>query len=274
MRLLSNLIKSRYITREKEDRFVIDSNERSEEFRLINFANKPKVHISNKEETASSEGFKLGIEAPVIETDEEMESEEELRDRLEDMIAKAEEEAALIRKIAEEESKANSRKLYEDSTKKGYDDGFAKGMEEALKKQKEYEEQEARLKQEYEEKIIDLEPEFAGIMAALIEKVAGVAVEEKKGVITHLLHRAILHGDNSKFYHIKVSKEDYEEVLAYKPKLVGILNESIELDIALDKNLAKNQCIIDMETGIVDCSLDTQLENLKKDIMLLSMDNL
>jgi flagellar assembly protein FliH len=214
------------------------------------------------------------LEAYVIEPEEETESEEELRIRLEDMVAKAEEEAALIRKLAEEESNANSRKLYEDSARKGYDDGFKKGMEDALRKQKEYEEQEVRLKKEYDEKVTALEPLFADIMAGLIEKVTGVALEGKKGVMTHLLHRAILHGDNSKFYHIKVSKEDYDEVAAYKPKLMEILNDTIELDIALDKNLSKNQCMIDMETGIVDCSLDTQLESLKKDIILLSMDNL
>ncbi|SHO49878.1 FliH/SctL family protein [Anaerocolumna xylanovorans] len=273
MRLLSNLIKSRYIAVSAEDKFVIDSNERSEEFRLINFANKPQVHVINKEIPESLEGFKPGIDAPVIET-EETESEDELRSRLEDMISKAEEEAALIRKIAEEESKANCRRLYDDSTRKGYDDGFKKGMEEALKRKEEYEKLERELKKEYEEKTAALEPEFAGIMTALIEKVTGIAVEGKKGVITHLIHRAILHGDNSRFYHIKVSKEDYEEVTAYRPSLVEILNETIELDIAMDKNLSKNQCIIDTETGIVDCGLDTQLENLKKDIMLLSMDNL
>lgn len=270
---MSNLIKSRYIAVSPEEKFVIDSNEKSEEFRLINFADKLKVHVVNTEVPEALEGFKPGIDAPVIET-EEKESEEELRSRLEDMISKAEEEAALIRKIAEEESKANCRRLYDDSTRKGYEDGFKKGMEEALKKQKEYEELKKELAKEYEEKVAALEPEFAGIMAALIERVTGITVEGEKGVITHLIHRAILHGDNSKFYHIKVSKEDYQEVAAYKPNLEEILNETIELDIALDKNLSKNQCMIDTETGMVNCSLDTQLENLKKDIMLLSMDSL
>ncbi len=274
MRLLSNLIKSRYVTQGKEGKFVIDSNERSEEFRLINFANNTQIHVAKTEEAASAEGFIPGIEAAVIGTEEEKISEEELRNRLEDMIAKAEEEAALIRKIAEEESKSHSRKLYEDSTRKGYEDGFQKGMEEAFKKQKEYEQQKVELMEEYEKKVNALEPEFGSIMAALIEKVTGVMVEEQRNVITHLLHRAILHSDNSKFYHIRVSKEDYEEVAAYKPKLIEILGTAVELDIALDKNLLKNQCIIDMETGIIDCSLATQLENLKKDIMLLSVDKL
>jgi len=272
MRLLSNLIKSRYVTLGKEDKFVIDSNEKSEEFRLINFANNTQIHVAKTEEIEPAEGFIPGIEATVIGTEEEKLSEEELKNRLEDMIAKAEEEVALIRKIAEEESKSHSRKLYEDSTRRGFEDGYQKGLEEALKKQKEYEQQKVELLKEYEEKVRALEPEFGSIMAAVIEKVTGVIVEGEKNVITHLLHKAILHSDNSKFYHIRVSKEDYEEIAAYKPKLIEILGTTVELDIALDKNLLKNQCIIDMETGIIDCSLDTQLENLKKDIMLLSMD--
>lgn len=272
---MSNLIKSRYVALTGENKFVVDSNERSEEFRVINFANRPQVQLINKEETAATtEGFVLGIDAPVIEEEEPKLSEEELRIQLEDMIAKAEEEAALIRKTAEEESQEYSQKLYEEAERNGYEEGLKRGMQEALKKQNEYEELKEKLLVEYEEKAASLEPEFAVIMARLIEKVTRVSVDGKKGVITHLLHRAILHGDNSKFYHIKVSKEDYEEVLAYKPKLLEVVSDSIELDIAVDKNLLQNQCIIDMETGILDCSLDTQLENLKKDIILLSNDNL
>lgn len=272
---MSNLIKSRYVAFTGEDKFLVDSNERSEEFRVINFANRPQVHLINREETAAAtEGFVPGLDAPVIEEEEPKISEEELRIQLEDMIAKAEEEASLIRNTAKEESRAFSKELYEQAEKKGYEEGINRGMQEALIKQKEYEELKDKLLLEYEEKIASLEPEFAEIMAKLIERVTGISVEEKKGVITHMLHKAILHGDSSKFYHIKVSKEDYEEVLAYKPKLLEIVSESIELEIAVDKNLLHNQCIIDMETGIVDCSLGTQLENLRKDIILLSDDKL
>lgn len=271
---MSNLIKSRYVALSEEDKYIIDSNEKSEEFRIINFTKSTQVHVIPEDETAASkEGFIPGIDALVIEEENESAGEEKLKIRLEDMLAKAEEETALLRKIAEDESKAHSRKLFDDALKNGYQEGYNQGMQEALKKQKEYEELKVELVAEYEAKAAALEPEFASIMAALIEKITGIAVEEEQGVITHLIHRAILHSDNSKYFHIKVSKEDYEEVLAYKPKLMELLNETIEVDISLDKGLRKNQCIIDLETGIIDCSLDIQMANLKKDIKLLSIES-
>ena len=43
------------------------------------------------------------------------------------------------------------------------------------------------------------------------------------------------------------------------------------MEIGLDKTLEKNQCVIEMDNGIIDCSLDVQLEALKQDLKLLSI---
>ena len=42
------------------------------------------------------------------------------------------------------------------------------------------------------------------------------------------------------------------------------------MDIVEDAAMKKNQCIIESDTGVYDCSLDIELNNLIRDIKLLS----
>ena len=44
-----------------------------------------------------------------------------------------------------------------------------------------------------------------------------------------------------------------------------------ELDIIEDASLVHNQCIIDLDSKIIDCSLDAQLDNLKEQLRMLAM---
>ena len=44
----------------------------------------------------------------------------------------------------------------------------------------------------------------------------------------------------------------------------------MSLEIISDLSLEGNQCIIETDTGIFDCSMDVQLKNLIKDLKSLS----
>ena len=68
---------------------------------------------------------------------------------------------------------------------------------------------------------------------------------------------------------IRVSKEDIGFVTMQKSKLLGGLNE-VTAEIVEDATLQKNECLIETEGGIFDCSLDVELEALSKKLKLLS----
>ena len=48
------------------------------------------------------------------------------------------------------------------------------------------------------------------------------------------------------------------------------MSKEINLDIVADTTMKKNECIIETHAGVFDCSLDIELNNLIKDIKLLS----
>jgi flagellar assembly protein FliH len=67
-----------------------------------------------------------------------------------------------------------------------------------------------------------------------------------------------------------VSKEDYPFLIENQGKIYLASPKDINLNIVEDSDLAKNQCIIETDGGVFDCSLDIQLEQLIKEIKLLS----
>jgi flagellar assembly protein FliH len=125
--------------------------------------------------------------------------------------------------------------------------------------------------QDYLDQMKDLEPKFAEALALLVKSLTGVVAEDKHDIICYLIHKAILNADSSKYYIIRTSKEDYESAMSKKVELETMVKEGTSIEIVLDKDLEKNQCLIETDTIIIDCSLDVQLNNLIQDIKLLSI---
>jgi flagellar biosynthesis/type III secretory pathway protein FliH len=74
-----------------------------------------------------------------------------------------------------------------------------------------------------------------------------------------------LHGDLV----IKVSTFDVDEVLEHKQHIVEGLSEKIDVEILVDQQLEKNECIIETNMGSIDCSLGTQMEALLQELRLI-----
>ena len=54
-----------------------------------------------------------------------------------------------------------------------------------------------------------------------------------------------------------------EEIAALRGKKVG---EDVQIEIVMDPTLTESQCIIDADSGVYDCSLDVELDNLTRDL--------
>ena len=87
----------------------------------------------------------------------------------------------------------------------------------------------------------------------------------------HLIDNALHNLEKSKRIVIRVSKEDIAMVSSKRSYFAKELKEDTELDITEDTSLSANQCIIETDNKIVDCSLDAQLDNLRDQIRMLSM---
>ena len=276
MRSLSNLIKSRYVYVNDENKKIIDSNGKSEVLKTIQFSRQfEAVPQMDKgiEETDSDKGkdvFTEGLNITVI--DNVVSEEETNQNRLlaEQIIIDANEQATKILANAEEEAKSLSQTAMEEARQKGYEEGMQKGMSEVDQLKTELEQLKEKQNKDYLDQIAKLEPTFGDIVAELVERITGVIVKDKKDVILYLLHNSIIEADNSKSYTIRVSRDEYELVLSKKEELYDLIPKNATMDIILDKTLSENQCLIETDTRMIDCSLDVQLTNLIQDIKLVS----
>ena len=278
---MSNLIKSVYFNNVNEgSNCIIDSDSRIEEFIPDIYSHHDMEageyqfrQLADISENADS-GFTSGLNVINMEDvlDEERQKlSEENAAQGEEILGKARAQADEI--IADANAEAESIR------KEAYEEGRAQGIAEGQDYTRQVlKEQEDALRQEYEQKLMELrkqekelEPHFASIVAALVEKLTGAVCKNKKDVIVHLIDNALHNMEKSKRIVLRVSREDIAMVSSRRAYFAKELKEGTELEITEDASLSANQCIIETDNKIVDCSLDAQLDNLREQIRMLAM---
>lgn len=277
---MSNLIKSVYFTNVNEgEKCVIDSDSRIEEYipgiytqSDIDDENFSFRQLSDIAEDADA-GFTGGLN--VISMDEVMDEE---RQKISEETSVMSMEVLNEARAQADEIIAEANRAAENIRNQAYDTGFAQGIEEGKRQGAVLlEEKRAALAQDYnrrlkllEEQEKELEPHFASIIAGLVEKLTGVICENKKDVIVHLINKALKNLEKTSRIVLRVSKEDIAVVSSKRGEIMKYIREGTEFEIVEDAGLMLNQCIIETDNRIIDCSLDTQLDNLREHIKMLA----
>ena len=58
----------------------------------------------------------------------------------------------------------------------------------------------------------------------------------------------------------------------HKDELQEQVGQYVTIEIISDNELTDNMCVIHTDSGVFDCSLDIQLDNLTRDLKSLSLD--
>ena len=262
---MSNVIKAYSVRYDDEARKTIDTH-RQLDIRLEQRKSSQKV-----QEPETQEGFVKGLQALVIEeiSSEEVPSDGDGREQASKMIEDAKEEAQQILDEAKQEAAKLKSDAIETARKKGYDEGMRQAKEEAERLKAEYEEESSKLQAEYENLLKEAEPGIVELIASLIEKITGILVRDNEEVLFYLVNRALNHINKSEQYILRVSKEDYESISMRRNLLLDALGREVPFSITEDKSLVKNQCFIETDSKIINCSLDVQLNNLITDLKLI-----
>lgn len=246
---MSNIIKAYAIRYENDGIKTIDANNRKD---VIELRNNLKVVENSKPSPEKANG------------------EEEFKKLSEIKIAQAKQEAQRIIDEALRQAETIRMETIEEAKKIGYQEGLNQGKAELSNKIAQVEAEKKRLHQEYDSMVKNIEPFMVEVITTLIQKVTGIMVENKQDIIFYLVDKAMKRMDLSNEYKIKVSKEDFEYLESRKADLIKDLKKDVSIEIEEDSKLVKNQCLIETENQMIDCSLDTQLNNLITDIKLLS----
>ena len=286
--LSSNLLKGSWVQIQTDETRMINSNVVIEK-RLRQGDQGGFVRRTQEEypDVEVNEGFQSGLNAEelgALLTDEEESpavikaeapqpvytgpSPEELIAQAEAEIAQAREEFAQMQAQAQAEIEAARKQAVEKGREEGRQQGYRDGSAQA---EKELADAKRKLEADYQEQIRNLEPEFIKQLSGIYEHIFRVDLGSYHNLVTGLLENCMQKIESSSTYIVHVSREDYPYVSMQKKVLSDAVgNKNAVLEVVEDVSMRKNECMIEADSGIYDCSLDMQLEALRRELMLLS----
>lgn len=276
--LSKNLIKANQFVLKEKEPVVVDTNELAARRISLIF---PELGGQKPQ------GFQSGLNAPEVDPlfmdmegegqfldlqGEETEAEPEYTGPSpEELIAEAQAEIDEMRKEAEKNISFLKKRSMEEGRQKGYEEGKIQAMAELETAKKELEMQAKAMEQQYQSLIDELEPKFIQTLTGIYEEIFKVDLKDYKKILMHVIANTIRQAEGTKDFLIHISKNDYEKVMEQKNKLMEMLpSQGITIELIEDSTLHENECMIESSSGIYDCGIGTQLEELTRKLRLLS----
>ena len=246
---MPNLYKQYFVHNEPDKTRVINSNDIVEK-RLEKMAELKRM----EQKTTDGNGFSAGIVGPDTDYVEEI-----------DHTAEAKKEAEQI--LAEN--------IRENAKNTGYQEG-RQCLESELAAQREqlqneYQRKQETLQDEFREKQKNMEKDLVDVILEVFNKVFHIQFNNKKHILMYLIDDAILNIEGDKKFRIKVANSNVMFLENHKEEILERVGAGIEIEIVADSSMDGNSCVIETDSGVFDCSLGVQLENLIKDIKSLCL---
>ncbi len=287
---MSNLFKAGYVSYDQNEARIIDNNE---------LANK-KIEAFQEQELrrqraqmAQEEGFEPGGEGddfiPGIEMEQLSQLTEDqdmlgsfpdpqfdmeaMQAEIDLKLQQAQEQADMI--IADAQNRADEIRqgAVEQGRQEGYDAGYQEGVAAAESLKAEIEQQRGDLEKEYQQLVDEIEPEMVDVLTQIYEHVFNIELREDKGIILHLLKSTLSRIEPGKDLIVHVSSDDYDDIMDEKETLDAcITSPNTTMEIIEDPLLKENECMIESDSGVFDCSLGVELSEITRKLKLLSFD--
>lgn len=262
---LSNLYKQQFVIAQDQVKRVINSN--------AIVAERLELATREMQDTLvpGEDGFAEGIlaEKVTVAEEEPVDHVALAKSEAEQILAEAKEKADGLLQSAYEQSK----KVLEDAKEQGYQEGQQRQQEELeeirAKLNQEYEEKQDALEQDYRGKFEHMEKDLVDVILDVFNKVFHIQFDNKKHILMYLINNAVLNIEGEKKFRIRVARGNLLFLENHKEEMLDRVGHDVELEIVADSTMDGNDCVIETESGVFDCSLGVQLENLIKDIRSL-----
>lgn len=263
MRSLSNLYKQWFVRTETQNTRVINSDAIVTELLGKSAPSVQNAETAGNVAESGEDVFTEGLAAPEVDY---LQTAKEEADRI---LAEARKEAERIIVRAE----AEKSEIQKNAQEKGYQDGQEQVQQELSRLRGElessYQAKWSELDAQYAQKRADMEKDLVDVILEVFNKVFHIQFDNKKDILLYLIDNAILNIEGEKKFRIKVAESNVLFLENKKEEILEHVGHDIELEILTDSTMDGNNCIIETDSGVFDCSLGVQLENLIKDIRSL-----
>ncbi len=206
---------------------------------------------------------------------------------VEELIINARAEADEIIQAAEEiaerlinDASEKQEELLEEYKQSGYDAGYSHGLEEGKKVgEQSYNDLKSELESEIQvtqdertQLFESVEVDAIDLVLDIVERITYGAFKLNPELLTVLVKRGISNATIQHKVSIKVSSEDYDNVVKNIDSFKKLIDSSKEIEVLKDFSLVKNDCLLETEFGNIDCGLDEQLNSLKESLYFILND--
>jgi flagellar biosynthesis/type III secretory pathway protein FliH len=128
----------------------------------------------------------------------------------------------------------------------------------------------AALSQRNESNLQALEKSIGDLAVFLAEKIIGEAISRIPDVIKENVDKCLKLLAGSGNVIIKINPADYEVIKAYLPSLMQRYEGKFNFHLEPAQNISPGGCFLELDGSLVDGRIETQLENIKQHIQILS----
>ena len=287
---MSNLFKAGYVSYDQSEARIIDSNElanRKIEAFQEQEMKRQRAQMLQEEPSYDSDGgddFVPGIDMQQLSQLTEDQSMlqsvpdpqfdmEAMQAEIDLKLQQAQEQADTIVNNAHAQAQEIMQMAQQQGHQEGYDAGYQEGVAAAQALQADFEQQKEDLEKQYQQIVDELEPEMVDILTQIYEHVFNIELREDKGIILHLLKTTLSRIEPGNDLIVHISSDDYDDIMEQKEELDAcITSPNTTMEIIEDPLLKENECMIESDSGVFDCSLGVELSEITRKLKLLSFD--
>ncbi len=171
-------------------------------------------------------------------------------------------------------AKSNATEIEKNAQNDGFNKGFSEGNEKAEKilseEKAKLESLKKSLQSDYDSKLENMEVTLVDTMLKVFEGVFRIEFSGRKELLLRVIQNSMRGIKETHSYKIRVSEEEVAFVRDNKSVLTDMVGEDVTVEIVMDVDLKPGDCFIDADSGIYECSIDTQLDNLIRTLKELS----
>ena len=180
-----------------------------------------------------------------------------------------------------EDKRSQDESIVEASRAEGFQQGYQEGSEKAeleMKQLIERTSEDARLllQQAYEaqeELILEAEPFLVDLSCSIAEKIVDQQLTIEPGFVLELIKKNLARKREKGVISLCVAPSQFAFVHAAREELAMSVDSQAELQILPDATVKDRGCVIRSSFGSVDARIDTQLVEIKKELIRISLDD-
>lgn len=278
---MSNFYRNNYVIRGEQVRRVINTNDIiAEKMQAIVEEQKQaqREELMRKRQEAIDAGeteFTEGLFAKELELEPEPEPQidyvAQAKEQAEQIISEANAEAVMIRDKASKDADTLREMARQEGYQNGYESAKQQADEELQAGREELARREQQLQAQYEDAMAELEPKLLDTILTVFDEVFRMQFSGKREMLLHLVKNAMRGIRETRQYKVRVSEAEVSFLREHREELQEKVGEDVQIEIVMDPDLSESQCIIDADSGVYDCSLDVELDNLIRDLRSLGV---